>query len=82
VQVDAAAQEVAGGGGLDDGDLGVDRQDRCTGPETKEADQHRGLDQGRVGAALQQEPEAVGPGDHQPCRQPTTREGSCPGLVL
>ena len=82
VQADAAAQEVAGGGGLDDRHLGVDRQDRGSGPEAEEADEHRGLDQGRTGAALQQEPEALGSGDLQPGRQPPAGKGGRQGLVL
>ncbi len=42
MQADAAAEEVAGGGRLDDRHVGVDRQDRGAGPETEEANEHRG----------------------------------------
>ena len=52
VQADAAAEEVAGGGGLDDGDLRLHRQDRRAGEEAEEADLHRGIDKGGAGAAL------------------------------
>ena len=54
VQADAAAEEVAGGGGLDDRHLGLHRQDRRAGTEAQEAHLHRGLHQGRPRAALQQ----------------------------
>ena len=52
VQADAAAEEVAGGGGLDHGHLGLHRQDRRAGQEAEEADLHRGIDKGGAGAAL------------------------------
>ena len=54
VQADAAAEEVAGGGGLDDRHLRLHRQDRRAGTEAQEAHLHRGLHQGRPRAALQQ----------------------------
>ena len=54
VQADAAAEEVAGGGGLDNRHLGLHRQDRRAGAEAQEAHLHRGLHQGRPRAALQQ----------------------------
>ena len=82
VQVDAAAQEVAGGGRLHDGDFRVHRQDRGPGPEAEEEDQHRGHDQGCPGAALQQESQALRPGNHQPRRLPAAGEGSGASLVL
>ena len=52
VQADAAAEEVAGGGGLHHRHLGLHRQDRRAGEEAQEADLHRGLDKGGARAAL------------------------------
>ena len=52
VQTDAAAEEVAGGGRLHHGHLGLHRQDRRAGKEAEKANLHRGLDQGGVGTAL------------------------------
>ena len=52
VQADATAEEVAGGGGLHHGHLGLHRQDRRAGQEAEEADLHRGIDKGGAGAAL------------------------------
>lgn len=82
MQVDAPAEEVAGGGGLDDGDLGVDRQDRSAGQEAEEANEHRGVNQRSFRATLQQESQAVCSRDHQPGGQPAAGEGGCSSVVL
>ncbi len=82
VQADATPQEVAGGGRLYHRDLGQHRQDRRTGPEAEEANLNRGQHQGSTGAALQQEPQALRAGNHQPRRQPPVGEGGGAGVVL
>ena len=82
MQAEAVVTKVAGGGGQHDGDEREHRQNSRAGEEAEKEDEHRGVDQGRPRAALQQESEAVRPGDHLPCRVVAAGEGGRPGLVL
>ena len=82
MQVEAVVTKVVGGGRQHDGDECEHRQDRGPGEEEEEEDFDRGVDQGGAGAALQQESEAVRPGDLLPCRVLAAGEGGGASLVL
>ena len=82
MQAEAVVTKVAGRSRQHDGDKCEHRQNSSAGEEAEKADVDRGVDQGRPGAALQQEPEAVRPGDHLPRRVVAAGEGGGAGLVL
>ncbi|CAL8288403.1 unnamed protein product, partial [Merluccius merluccius] len=82
VQAETAAEQVAGGDGLEHGQPHQPGQDRGAGAQTEEADLDRSRGEGSAGEPLLEMPQAVRARDHVAGRHAAAGEGGGEGLVL